>query len=162
MNFIKTTALLTATTLLVGCADDPKYTATLSGDEAGASGAGEIILNSTDQTIQVALTITGMSMDALFDGLVEAPIGPIHLHHGGPGERGPIAIPFVMSDGAYAETADGFTVTYTALEYGPSAALVSSELDFASFTKELKAGNIYFNVHTDSFPGGGLRGALGQ
>jgi hypothetical protein len=63
-----------------------------------------------------------------------------HIHQGAAGANGPVIVPF---------TKDGDT--YKA----PSGAKLTADQ-----MKEFKAGNLYFNVHTDANKGGELRGQL--
>jgi opacity protein-like surface antigen len=63
-----------------------------------------------------------------------------HIHQGAMGANGPVIVPF---------TKDGDT--YKA---PPGAKLTPDQM------KEFKAGNLYFNVHTDANKGGEVRGQL--
>jgi hypothetical protein len=63
-----------------------------------------------------------------------------HIHQGAAGSNGPVIVPF---------TKDGDT--YKA----PSGAKLTADQ-----MKEFKAGNLYFNVHTDANKGGEVRGQL--
>ena len=63
-----------------------------------------------------------------------------HIHQGAAGTNGPVVVPF---------TKDGDT--YKA---PPGAKLTPEQM------KEFKAGNLYFNVHTDANKGGEVRGQL--
>ncbi|HTQ01338.1 MAG TPA: CHRD domain-containing protein [Casimicrobiaceae bacterium] len=63
-----------------------------------------------------------------------------HIHEGAPGTNGPVIVPF---------TKDGDT--YKA---PPGAKLTPAQM------QSFKAGNLYFNVHTDANKGGEVRGQL--
>jgi len=63
-----------------------------------------------------------------------------HIHQGAPGANGPVIVPF---------TKDGDTYKAPA-----GAKLTADQM------KEFKAGNLYFNVHTDANKGGEVRGQL--
>jgi hypothetical protein len=63
-----------------------------------------------------------------------------HIHQGAPGANGPVIVPF---------TKDGDTYKAPA-----GAKLTPDQL------KEFKAGNTYFNVHSDANKGGEVRGQL--
>jgi multidrug efflux pump subunit AcrA (membrane-fusion protein) len=63
-----------------------------------------------------------------------------HIHQGAPGANGPVIIPF---------TKDGDTYKAPA-----GAKLTPDQM------KEFKAGNTYFNVHSDANKGGEVRGQL--
>ena len=63
-----------------------------------------------------------------------------HIHQGAAGSNGPVIVPF---------TKDGDTYKAPA-----GAKLTPDQM------KEFKAGNLYFNVHTDANKGGEVRGQL--
>ena len=63
-----------------------------------------------------------------------------HIHVGAAGKNGPVAVPFTKEGDTYKAPA--------------GAKLTPDQL------KEFKAGNTYFNVHSDANKGGELRGQL--
>ena len=63
-----------------------------------------------------------------------------HIHQGAAGTNGPVIVPF---------TKDGDTYKAPA-----GAKLTPDQM------KEFKAGNLYFNVHSDANKGGEVRGQL--
>lgn len=63
-----------------------------------------------------------------------------HIHHGAAGANGPVIVPF---------TKDGDTYKAPA-----GAKLTPDQM------KEFKAGNLYFNVHSDANKGGEVRGQI--
>lgn len=150
--------LLTSTASLAG---GHGIIANLDGPENGASGTGEVFANPDGKTLWIEIKVTGMRADALLDDMVGMPIGPIHMHFAPAGETGPIAVPLGVLDDVLSETAEGFTVLIDALDYDSNAKAVGFELDRDGFLDELQKGNIYFNIHTDANPSGGLRGTIG-
>jgi hypothetical protein len=63
-----------------------------------------------------------------------------HIHEGAAGTNGPVAVPFVKEGDTY--------------KAPPGAKLTPAQM--AAF----KAGNLYFNVHSDAHKGGEVRGQL--
>ncbi len=63
-----------------------------------------------------------------------------HIHQGAAGSNGPVIVPFVKDGDTY--------------KAPPGAKLTPDQL------KEFKAGNTYFNVHSDANKGGEVRGQL--
>lgn len=63
-----------------------------------------------------------------------------HIHQGAAGANGPVIVPFVKDGDTY--------------KAPPGAKLTPDQM------KEFKAGNTYFNVHSDAFKGGEVRGQL--
>lgn len=123
-----------------------------------ALGAGIVTVNTVTETFDVSLNVLGITLPQLNDGLVAAPVGPVHLHNAPAGVNGGIVVPFAFGP-LYSDIGNtplGFALNATNL----SAANITGGLDFASLLGELRAGNIYFNVHTDAFPGGEIRGQL--
>ena len=142
------------------------YVSTLTDDQeapapTGSSAIGEAILtlDTVAETLAVDLTVTGISVDGLWETLVAAPVGPIHLHNAPVGVNGPIAVPFPFG-GTYSDTAAGFDLNVPTTSYSTLASIAGSPLSFSQFLAELDAGNIYFNVHTDAFNGGEIRGLV--
>lgn len=126
-----------------------------------ASGFASFTVDTSTRMLAFDLSVEGLSLDDLFDTLVAAPIGPIHLHNAPAGANGPIVIPFPFG-ATYMDTASGFTVSVTGLAFSDAVALAGSDLTFSAFLDELRAGNFYANVHTDAFPSGELRGQLAR
>lgn len=134
-------------------------TSVLAPNDSAAVGAGIVTVDTLARTIDVSLTVVGLSLDDLNDGLVASPVGPVHLHNAPVGINGPIAIPFPFGAPLYQSigTDLGFTVNATGLT---EANIILAGLSFDGLLAELNAGNIYFNVHSDAFPGGEIRGQL--
>ncbi len=132
--------VLTVAMLSVSAKADPIiFTATLTGaqenppNNSTATGAGTIVLNGNQATI--SLTFTGIT-----SGAVAA-----HIHQPAVlGANGPVIIPF---NGLFAVGANSasFTTVVT---------LTASQIT------ALNAGLLYFNVHSNSFAGGEIRGNI--
>jgi PKD repeat protein len=119
-----------------GAAAQVTFSATLAGaeetppNESTATGTAAATLGS-DGTLSYSVNSTGFA----------TPFRAAHVHHGGPGVAGPILFAIECSPA------------------GTSCTGVSPPLGAAERTA-LLAGNTYFNLHTDAYPGGEIRGQL--
>ena len=161
--------LITATlTFLAGTASAATlgFESILSGDQevppvvTEASGSAEISVDEDAQTIDFSLAVTGISIDGLFDDLIAAPVGPVHLHNAPIGVNGPIVIPFAFDPATYTDTADGFEVNVSDFLFDDAVALSGSLLSFDEFLDDLIIGDYYINVHSDVFTAGEIRGQV--
>lgn len=125
-----------------------------------ATGTATVSVDDVAQTIDLALNVTGLSLDDLWDDLVAAPGGPVHFHDGVAGTTGPIAIPFAFSPSTYSDTATGFSLNVSDYSYSDAVAISGFGEDFDSFLTGLTAGEYYINIHTDTFNAGEIRGQI--
>jgi len=158
------------TLALTACASMPprpasevSYAADLNvGDTNSGSAAtahATVDLDTAAQTVSAHIVVHGVKMGDLAAHLVHAPIGSIHLHLYKPDGDVVLVYPFPMGD-AYAETADGFTVTVTNAAYAAGAAILHSDLSFADFKAALDSGQVVVNIHTQHFPDGEINGRV--
>ncbi|WP_370541666.1 CHRD domain-containing protein [Actibacterium sp. 188UL27-1] len=126
---------------------DAHGTATLTVDQAAA-------------TLDFSLDVIGIDLDGLFDTLVEAPVGPVHLHNAPAGSNGPIMVPLALDTDTYNDTEDGFGLNVVNLAYGDAAALAGCDLSFGDFVSLLQGSAVYINIHTDAFASGELSGRV--
>jgi hypothetical protein len=96
---------------------------------------GEFYFDDVEKTISYFVTITGVAAADVTGG---------HIHRAPRGSNGPIIIPFTSPDGK----ADG--VTY----YAGTAKMTDADI------ADLRAGNLYANVHSKANPGGFARAQL--
>ena len=91
-----------------------------------------------------------------------------HLHRGAPGVNGPVAI-FLYPAGPPAQLIPGTTEgivrkgdwTAANLCYSPTAPYcVNGVGNWDGFIADLKAGNLYLNLHTTAYPPGEIRGQV--
>ena len=122
--------------------------------DTDAFGTAELFVDTITENLFVNLDVTGISTDDLRDDLVAAPVGPVHLHLGERGVNGPIVVPFAFNT-SYSDTSEGFSLT-SIVSYDSSV----SGLGFADFLAALTSEAIYFNVHTDAFLAGEIRGQV--
>ncbi|MEL6522096.1 MAG: CHRD domain-containing protein [Pseudomonadota bacterium] len=142
------------------------FTSTLSGDQevppvsTDASGTAKLTVDDEAETLDFSLQIIGFGTDDLFDALVAAPVGPVHLHNAPAGSNGPIVVPFAFDPSTYVDTTEGFDLSVTDYAFADAAALAGSDLSFDAFLAGLLGSEFYINVHTDAFNSGELRGQV--
>ncbi|MEZ5893880.1 MAG: CHRD domain-containing protein [Parvularculaceae bacterium] len=126
---------------------------------SAATGEATITVDHAAQTVDLALTVHGMTLDSLWDMLVTSPVGPLHLHLYDASGDAVVLMPFPYSE-EFAASADGFTVTVTDAPYAERAALAQSALSFDEFVAGLGSGQAYLNLHTDAFHDGEISGLV--
>ncbi|MEM1433438.1 MAG: CHRD domain-containing protein [Pseudomonadota bacterium] len=128
-------------------------------DGSSATGVAEVAIDTVAMTVAVDLSVTGISAADIDFGsaaLGFGTLGPVHIHVAPPDENGAIAIAF-PSASDYASTAAGFDLVSAG-----NMLIDGSPVDFAGFVSAYQAGNLYFNVHTQSAPGGEIRGQISR
>jgi hypothetical protein len=160
--------LLSACATAAPSAHESAYHAVLGGDTPStrtgskATGEAHVTVDRQAQTIDITLNVTGITIDQLWDNLVAAPVGPIHLHiyashdHSA-SDTSALLLP-VPFGAPYAPTVDGFTVTVKEYPYAQGAALLKSDKSFADFVAALDNGLVVMNIHTDAFQPGEISG----
>ncbi|MEL6571257.1 MAG: CHRD domain-containing protein [Pseudomonadota bacterium] len=136
--------------------------------DSAATGTGEVVITFENGflTYSSNLSVTGL---ATSDLLPVAGVSPIHLHNAPAGQNGPVITDIVQDAGGdvngiiaegnvfeVVEGEIGFTVTDT------SAPLQSqtTEQTPADLVQEALSNNLYYNIHTEDFPSGEIRGQL--
>lgn len=139
---------------------DGKYGAEPTG--SGATGKAEIEVDTDRQTVSVDLAVDGITPEKLWDKLVAAPIGPIHLHKYASPEGGASVLVVPLPYGPnYVATKNGMRVIAKDYDYAAGAALLKSSLSFNDFVSALQSGLIVVNIHTDAFNPGEISGRVG-
>lgn len=163
-------AVLMTSTVLPGAAGaQPLQTAaTLNGlqevppTSTPATGFGTLLWNAAAGTLDVTLSFAGLRGPTIGAGPGGA---PAHVHRAPPGANGPIVIPLVgipVGVTAFAGYARSFSLAELSA-IGVSATnltLLQTALNGASTAPFGTPTNLYFNVHTQAFPGGEIRGDL--
>ena len=155
------TAPARAETLTFHAALDGKYGLEPTG--SAATGKAEIKVDMVRRTISLDLAVDGITPDALWDKLVAAPIGPIHLHKyaTAAGGNSVLVVPFPYGAN-YRGVKNGMRVTTTQYDYAAGVALLQSNLTFEDFVAGMGAGLIVLNIHTDAFNSGEISGPIGE
>jgi hypothetical protein len=141
------------------------YTAALDGVTAPANtgslatGTARVSVDTDAQTVSVAMTISGVTLDDLWDHVIHAGMGPVHLHLYAANGDISLLVPFPYGAN-YAATADGFTLTVEDYSYAEGAALLQSDMSFETFVATLGSDFVYLNIHTDAFQDGEISGRL--
>jgi hypothetical protein len=146
------------------------FTADLSGDKAPtntgskATGSAQILLDTDHQTVDMTLDVKGLKIADLWNKLMLAPVGPIHLHKYGSRDRSDpnssslaMPVPFGLD---YVATEDGFRVVVKNYPYARGAETVKSGLSFADFVTSLENGEIVLNIHTNAKTDGEISGEV--
>lgn len=129
---------------------------------SAATGIAEIKVDSERQTISVDLAVDGITTEALWDKLVAAPIGPIHLHKYATAAGGDSVLVVPLPYGStYKAVKNGMRVTTSHYDYSAGAALLKSTLSFDDFVAAMRGGLIVLNIHTDAFNPGEISGRVG-
>jgi hypothetical protein len=100
---------------------------------SAASGTGRLTLNPETRTFTASLAVSGILANAA------------HIHSGAPGVNGPIVFP----------------LTETSPSSGEWVSAPGATLDEAQLA-QLRAGELYFNVHSVIYPDGEIRGQIGR
>ncbi len=159
-----------ALTAAPALAQTTDYRATLDGNStvnrsgSAATATAVVSVDRAAQTVAITMTVTGMPVDALWDRLVAAPVGPVHLHrYAGSDLSDPnsstLAFP-VPFGAAFQSTTTGFTVTTGAVPYAQGAATLGLTTSFEDFVSAMDAGVIVLNIHTDAHNGGEISGQM--
>ncbi|MEM7555079.1 MAG: spondin domain-containing protein [Cyanobacteria bacterium P01_A01_bin.84] len=158
----------------------------VSGGDAENQGTSVLTLNDRGDALEYSLTISGFDLGA--NGLVSGgaitpddtsdDVTKLHIHTGGRGENGPLA--FVLFDITDPELGnqlgivgnqdedlnitlnDDGSATITGVWEETDAASTPLS-DFVAEIREAEVGedlDLYYNVHTEEFPGGAIRGQL--
>jgi CHRD domain len=135
-----------------------------TGSSARASAL--ISVDTAKKTVAIRLNVTGLTVDSLWDKLVTAPIGPIHLHqyaNGNLADANSSELAFPLPYGrSYKPTATGFRVRTGPLDYAKAVAPLGKSISFEAFIAALEKGTVVFNIHTDAFNGGEVNGLVAK
>ena len=163
-------AAFTALTALPARARSVEYAATLSGQSAtirtgsSARATATISVDLAAKTVAITMNVVGLTVDALWDRLVKAPIGPIHLHqyaNGNLADAGASELAFPLPYGpSYKSTRNGFRIRTGAQPYAKAVAPLGQQASFETFVAALENGTIVVNVHTDAFNEGEINGKV--
>ncbi len=147
-----------------------EYRADLNGQSptistgSSARANARISVDTAKKTVAIRLNVVGLSVDSLWDKLVKAPVGPIHLHqyaNGNLADAGNSELAFPLAYGpSYKPTRDGFRVRTGVLDYAKAVAPLGQSISFDAFVAALEKGTVVLNIHTDAFNGGEVNGLV--
>jgi hypothetical protein len=154
----------------------------VDGGDADASGTSTLTLNETGDGLEYSLTVTGLDFAA--NGLVEGDavtedtgddVSLIHIHNAPRGENGDVVfslfdslgeddlgIPGSQDEDLTVTANDDGSVTLTGVweETDPTNTPLSEFVDEIKSGAEDEDLDLYWNVHTEEFPAGAIRGQL--
>jgi len=164
---ILTVALATAALAAIAPASAAQleFSASLDGittpttTQSTATGAAMVSVDTDARTVSVHMQIHGITVDDLWDHVIHAGMGPVHLHLYAANGDISLLVPFPYG-AAYAATPDGFTLDVTDYPYAEGALLLGSDVSFDAFVATLGSDFVYLNVHTDAFQDGEISGRL--
>lgn len=126
-----------------------------------ATGTARIRVDTERQRVSVDLTVDGITVDALWDKLVTAPVGPVHFHkYASPASKDSVLVLPVPYGAHYRATASGLRVTMDDYDYVAGAKLLGSTLTFDEFVSAMRSGLVILNVHTDKHNPGEISGRV--
>ena len=104
-------------------------------------GTGFLSVDTVAETIDVLETFSGLT----------SPTTMAHIHISPLGLNGPIVLPFV--DFPLGVTAGSYSHDFTASD-------LPAGFSFTDFVSDLQANDAYFNIHTEAYPAGEIRGNI--
>lgn len=139
---------------------DGKYGTAPTGSTA--TGRARIKVDTDRESVSIDMTVDGIKPEALWDKLVAAPIGPVHLHKYASANSGESVLVVPVPFGpAYTATSTGLRLVMNDYDYAAGAALLKSTLSFDDFVEAIEDGLIVLNIHTDAHNPGEISGRLG-
>ena len=162
---LRAIALAAALITTPAVAAELNYTAALNGVTAPtntgsvATGEARVSVDTGAQTVSVQMAISGITPDDLWDHVIHAGMGPVHLHLYAANGDISLLVPFPYGAG-YAATPDGFTLAVENYPYAEGAAVLQSDMSFDTFIATLGGEFVYLNIHTDTFQDGEISGRL--
>ncbi len=143
----------------VGCGGDDDNNAARAPLTIDLTGDQEVPPVQTDgsgsATIAIDEAVMEITVDVAIDGIAADQIVAAHFHAAPAGENGAVVADLLGG----ALTTPAFSAVVTPADVVPDE--VSGIATFDDLVREIRAGNIYVNVHTPSNPPGELRGQTG-
>ncbi len=107
-------------------------------NNSNAAGSGQLLYNDPANTFNLDVQVFGIALNQ---------ITGFHIHNAPPGVPGPIVIDLGALGGTWVANGQGIRLTMNNLSIG-------------AFEPNLFAGNLYFNLHTQAFLPGQIRGQI--
>ncbi len=112
-----------------------------------ATGMASLRVDTETGLYDLTLSVLGITQPELFD----VAGSPVHIHLAPAGANGPIVVN-VGADGAFSDILDGATPV--------GFQLVVDDGAFTAMIEDLLNGNLYYNVHTEDYQSGEIRGQI--
>ncbi|UTW46542.1 CHRD domain-containing protein [bacterium SCSIO 12696] len=133
----------------------------MDASDSNATGEGTvtIVIDGDSITYSADLSVTGIASSEL---LPVAGFSAIHLHNDVRDSNGPVVLDVIQDAGAgtdgdvFEQVEDGFSVEHM----DQPLASLTTEQSPADLVAEALADNLYYNIHTNDFPSGEIRGQL--
>jgi|CXWL01.1.fsa_nt_gi hypothetical protein len=126
---------------------------------SNATGTALVRVDTAAQTIGIDLNVHGLTLDDLYDHIIHAGMGPVHLHLYAANGDISLLVPFPYG-ASYTQTADGFALAVSDYSYAEGAAVLRSQVSFEDFVASLGTDFVYLNIHTDRVSDGEISGRL--
>lgn len=141
---------------LTACDSDPqeRYVAELRGsnevpgNNATATGRVVLLVSRDGSSAEYSAEVNGLS----------AGIQGGHFHRGAAGTNGGVVLSFFFNSAGMAT--NSVTPGTTDLEINKAVGRTINKTQLDAILADLRAGNIYANIHTPTFPGGEVRGQM--
>jgi len=155
-NLARSLVVSVAALGLAGCETDPqeKYVAELRGSN-------EVPANTSTASGRIVLLVSRDGSYAEYSAEVNGLSGGIqggHFHRAPAGTNGGVVLSFFFNSSGAA--ANSVTPGTTDLEINKAIGRTINKTQLDAILADLRAGNLYGNVHTPNFPGGEIRGQL--
>jgi hypothetical protein len=107
-------------------------------NNTNAAGSAQLLYNDAANTFNIDVQVFGIALNQ---------ITGFHIHNAPVGVNGPIVIALDALGGQWQANGQGIRLTMNNVSIG-------------NFEAQLFSANLYFNLHTNSFPGGQIRGQI--
>lgn len=107
-------------------------------NNTNAAGAAQLLYDDAANTFDLDVQVFGIEIPTI--------VG-FHIHNAPIGTNGPIVIALDMLGGTWVPSGQGIRLTM-------------NDVSIGAFEPQLFSGNLYFNLHTQAFPGGQIRGQV--
>lgn len=157
-RFFGNALIVTITALgIAACESDPqeKYVAELRGSNEvpanNSTAVGRVVLLVSRDASYAEYSVEASGLSAGIQGG--------HFHRGAAGANGGVVLSFFFNSTTGLPT-NSVTPGTTDLEINKAIARTITKAQLDPILADLRAGNIYANVHTPNFPGGEIRGQM--
>jgi len=141
-----------------------KFIASLDGTQSGtgssATGSAALELSDDKTALSISVTVEGLDFDGSATFGTEDNVTAFHIHRAKAGVVGPVVFGFISpnsdTNGQFNMDVNGLTTTITSVWDGVEGNGTTLSDEISNLLSE----GLYFNVHTNSNPGGEIRGQV--